>query len=158
MDIKETTFGPKKYLTLRKSIAISQITDKEMYDEAGSKLGVYMRANELRPSGPWSVLYFSWDEAAKKAEIGIAFPIDGLDSVDDPELSVVEIPESKAVMATLRGPYEGLGKTHQALGRYLSENELETDLPIMAIEEYIVDPMGEPDPEGWITNIYYLHV
>ena len=62
MSIVETTFGPKRYLVLRKSIPTSQISDKQMYDEAGKKLSSYLQKSKLTPSGGWSVLYFSWDE------------------------------------------------------------------------------------------------
>src|SRR6185369_7529342 len=103
--IKETTFGPKTYLTLRKSITTDQITDKQMYDEAGKKLGMYMREHGMKPVGPWSVLYFFWDEVNKKADIGIAFPVHEPGVVSDPELSVVTIPESKVAMDTLKGAY-----------------------------------------------------
>src|SRR5437762_1115110 len=100
MPIKEIVFGPKRYLTLRKSIATSQISDKHMYDEAGKKLALYIEQNGLHHEGGWSVLYFLWDEPNQKAEIGISFPITDLNPINDPEqileLTVTDIPESKA--------------------------------------------------------------
>src|SRR5205809_1009224 len=99
MAITETTFGPKRYLTLRKSISTDQIADKQMYDEAGKKLAACIEDCKLTRAGAWSVLYFLWDETGKKAEIGISFPIaSGDEMVHDPELAIVDIPESKAAM------------------------------------------------------------
>jgi effector-binding domain-containing protein len=158
MEIKETSFGPKRYLTLKRSITTSQITDKAMYEAAGKKLGSYLQQRSVRPSGPWSVLYFLWDETAQRAEIGIAFPVEGLDAVHDPELTLVDVPEGNAAMATLRGPYADLGKTHQALMQYVSEHKFNTrGNTVMAIEEYIVDTMSDPNPANWVTHIYYPH-
>jgi effector-binding domain-containing protein len=160
MSIQEITFGPKTYLTLRKSIHTDQITDKEMYDDAGKKLGTYMREHGMTPAGPWSVLYFLWDETNKKADIGIAFPVHPQEAgvVNDPELSVVTIPESKVAMDTLKGPYSGLGKIHEELMNYSKEkNYAKSGSLVMAIEEYVVDPMSAAKPEDYVTNIYYLH-
>lgn len=158
MNIQEITFGPQQYLTLKKTIATTQITDKAMYDEAGKKLYGYLQQNNLSPSGKWSVLYFTWDEANHKAEIGIAVPIKDIKSVDDPELVLVDIPETKASMTVLHGPYTGLGEAHQGLMNYISEHKFDTtNLSVIAIEEYVVDPMSDPNPENLITNIYYLY-
>ena len=61
-------------------------------------------------------------------------------------------------MALLRGPYKGLGETHKALMRYVSEHKVNTGgVPVMAIEEYVVDAMSDPNPEHFVTNVYYLH-
>lgn len=158
MAITETIFGPKKYLTLKKSIATSQVSDKDMYDQAGKKLGGYMQEHGIMPSGPWSVIYFSWDQAAGKTDIGIAFPVDSLESVEDSELSVVEIPECKAAMDVLHGSCEGLAATHRGLMQYVQEKGYDGQgLPAMAVEEYVIDPMRDPNPENLVTNIYYLH-
>jgi len=158
MPITETSFGPKSYLTLVKSITTGQITDKQMYDDAGKTLAAYIEKNDLTRSGPWSVLYFSWDEAGGKAEIGIAFPLTGQHTPNDPALEMVEIPKSKASMDTLRGPYEGLGRMHRTLMDYIKQKSYNvTGVEVMAIEEYTKDPTTEPNPQNWETNIYYLH-
>lgn len=158
MPITETVFKPRRYLTLKKSIATSQISDKQMYDDAGKKLSAYIERYGLNHKGGWSVLYFNWDEAKGKTDIGIAFPMIDLNSVQDSELTIVDIPESEASIDTLRGPYEGLSAIHQSLMQYMIDKKYDTaGIPVMAIEEYIVDPMSDPNPENWVTNIYYLH-
>ena len=158
MDVKEITLPKRTYLTLRLAIQISQISEKKMYEDAGQKLGAYMKKNGIHPSGPWTVLYFGWNPVAGSADIGISFPIDGLKSVDDPELALFELPESKASMTALIGPYEGLKETHQSLGGYVKQAGFETaGQSIFALEEYMVDPMTESDPKKWVTNVYHLH-
>ncbi len=158
MAIQETTFGPKRYLTLRKSISISQVSDHAMYDEAGKKLGGYLKAHDMAPAGPWTVLYFKWDNDAGVAELGIAFPVENIEKIDDPELELVDIPQINAFTDTLYGPYEGLKTIHQSLMQYGTEKKYEKGiLPVMAVEEYTVDAITESNPEHWVTTIYYLH-
>lgn len=158
MSIQETTFGPKRYLTLRKSIAISEVSDHAMYDAAGKKLGGYLKTHTIVPAGPWTVLYFKWDQAAGQAELGISFPVEGVDNVDDPELELVDIPTCKAFTDSLHGPYSGLGDIHRSLMTYAKEKNYEkSGLPALAVEEYVIDGMSDPDPTRWVTNIYYLH-
>ena len=156
--ISETTFGPKQYLTLRKSIATSQITDKQMYYDAGVRLAKYIKQNNLTITGSWSVLYFLWDEQNHKAEIGIALPIAETPMINDSEFTLTAIPESKAAMAVLEGSYEKLGETHQLLMQYAKNNSLDfNNVPVIAVEEYAVSPKQDNNPENWRTNIYYLH-
>ncbi len=158
MAITETTFGPKNYLTLRKSISTDQVSDKQMYDDAGKMLAAYMESNLLESSGPWTVLYFSWDEANKKTEIGISYPVEKLKAVNDPAFTITEVPAMKAAMEVLQGPYDGLKKIHQELMAYVKEkNYTGTNLPVVAIEEYEISSMEESDQSKWKTNIYYPH-
>lgn len=156
MNIVETTFGPKRYLTLRKEISTSQITDKQMYDEAGKKLGSYITEHNVQVTGPWTVLYFMWNEGGGQAEIGISFPVEGITKTDN-DLEITEIPALKAAMATLDGSYDGLREVHEALGKHIAQQKYALATPVTAIEEYVIDPMGDPDPNNWKTNVYYLH-
>lgn len=159
MDIEETTFGPKQYLAVRRRIATSQITDRTMYHDAGQKLRSYAKEHGIPLVASWSVLYFSWDGVGGKAEIAIGMPVTDVLAITDPELSLINIPLTKAVMTALHGPYSGLADAHQELMRYVSLHALDTSMvPVMAIEEYLIDPMSESDAENFITNIYYLYI
>lgn len=173
MAIQETSFGPKRYLAIRKTIPVSKVTDKQMYDEAGRKLGEYIESHAhegLKIVGPWSVIYFTWDMEKKETDMAIAFPVEGLvadsfegrDDSSDQEFSAIDLPESKASMDTMVGSYEGLADMHQSLMDYSKEKgyslEGKTDqVAALAVEEYTVGPMQDSDPENWRTDIYYLH-
>lgn len=158
MIITETTFGPKTYLALRKRVNISEVTGHDMYEAAGKKLIAYITAHNLTISGKWTVIYFDWNTENMTTDLGIAFPINDLKEVNDPELSLIEIPEMKASTHTLIGSYEGLMKAHQELNVYIDEHKLRTtDVPTMALEEYVTNSMSEPDQTKWRTDIYYFH-
>lgn len=87
----------------RNSQLIPAIRGTAMYEKAFKKLGGYLAQNKLSLSGRPAVLYFMWDEGNKKAEIGIAVPVTGLKSIDDPELTLVNVPPTKAALAVLLG-------------------------------------------------------
>src|SRR5579871_3307936 len=122
MDIQEITFGPKQYLTIRKVISISQITDKKMYDEAGRKLHDYIEKNNVHALKGWSILYFLWDKVNQKADIGISVPVMDLKEVNDSAFTLTEIPETKASLGVMKGDYSGLSATHESLMNYAREN------------------------------------
>lgn len=158
MAIIETTFGPKQYLALKKSISTDQVTDKSMYDVAGKKLGAYMQEHNITPIGPWSVIYFTWNEEEKKTDLAIAFPVSGLTEVNDPELSIVEIPQLNAAMDTLIGGYKNLGDFHMTLAQHVQQSgNFDNTLSVFALEEYEIGPMQNPDPTEWRTNVYHMH-
>lgn len=158
MTITEKKFAPKQYLVLRKSIPMSQVTNKQMYDEAGKKLGAYMQEHGVSAVGPWSVLYFTWDMANMKTDMGIAFPVTGLTSIEDSEFSLVEIPESQVATAVLEGSYEGLKEVHEALLTYTKEKRYTKGSgQVMAIEEYRISPMDDANSAHWRTDVSYFY-
>ncbi|HEY1037035.1 MAG TPA: GyrI-like domain-containing protein [Candidatus Paceibacterota bacterium] len=158
MEIRETSFGPKKYIAIKKSIPMSQITDKQMYDDAGKKLGAYVREHSVNVIGPWSVIYFTWDDATKTTDIAIAFPVSELESVSDPDFSIVEVGRSKASVGTHMGSYERIGDAHMEMMNYIKENGYDVESVLgYSIEEYVAGPIENPDESTWRTDIYYLH-
>lgn len=156
MTYTETTFGPKTYLAIKKTIPVSEVSNKNMYDEAGQKLGAYMQSHDLTPSGPWTVIYFTWD--MQSTSMAIAFPIDDLESVDDEEFSVVTIPENKALLHEFTESYDKLGDAHMAIANELTKRSYTYSSDAVAIEEYIIDQMQDTNPANWKTNIYHLYM
>jgi effector-binding domain-containing protein len=158
MDIKETKFGPKTYIALRKTIPISKITDKGMYDESGKKLWAYLQQNGLQIAGAWSVIYYSWDEQKGETDMAIAFPVQSAKEVNDPQFTLINIPENPASLGVLKGSYEGLRNAHQEMMKYTAEHHfLHQSGQPMTIEEYEIDPWKTQNQDEYITNLWYLH-
>lgn len=153
MEIQKINFGPKKYLAWKKSIKIADLTDRTMYDQGYGKLFGYIGANQVEVVGAGTMLYFKWDEAAGETDIALAMPVNNLGPVNDEELSMVEVPESKALMGELKGSYEGLKALHGEIMAKIREEKLENWL---AIEEYVTDP-SKTKTEDLITRVYYLY-
>lgn len=154
MEITQTSFGPKRYLAVKKSIPIQEIANKDMYDLAYAQLFSYLGQHGAAVDGPAAVLYFTWDEAKGMTDIAICVPVSGIEAIDDPDLELVKIPATPAVMGSLHGSYEGLKAAHAEIHSYLKDHDLA--LTGLAVEEYVTDPMTIQDPSQTITNIYYL--
>lgn len=153
-NVQETTFEARTYLVLRKVIEISKIADHQMWEAGFGKVFGYLQAHEIPPAGPAAALYFHWDEAAGQAELGIAAEVQGAFSVEDPELSLVEVAESKASHLSISGDYSQLPQAHGQIMAYLAENSL---APTLTVEEYTAMGMDDSDTAGRETNLYYLH-
>ncbi len=153
MNFESVNFGPKTYLGIRKILTFEEMKDGKNYEYAFGKVMGYLGEKGMVPVGPPVSIYFSWDEVNQKTEMGIGFPVEGLTEVEDGELVLMPIEESKAVKVLHVGDYMKLKDTHDALMKYLQENNLEFDK--YAIEEYLTDANREPDVSKWMTNVYY---
>lgn len=70
---------------------------------------------------------------------------------DSPAVRCVEVPEQRVAVATLTGPYEGVGAVMEALGRWVAERGLRVTGPMWNV--YLVSPGTDPDPEHWVTEV-----
>jgi effector-binding domain-containing protein len=155
MEIQQIDFGPRKYLVFRKAMPTDRVSDAKMYDRAFYKLSTYMKEHQAEADGPGSVIYFGWDEENHQADVGMAFPVKGLEEVNDPELSLLDVPRIKAVVGVHTGTYEDLKESHASIWKYIMDHQL--DYAHLAIEEYVTDPLKVSAPEDLITKIYYLY-
>lgn len=154
MSITETTISPRTYIVWRKEIAIADISNREMWDSAFGKVNAYIQQNTIQCVGPGAALYFTWDEPKGMTDFAIGLPVAGVTEVSDPELSVVQIPESKASVMEVRGGFEQLMDRHMEMVEYTKKQGIDSTI---TIEEYAVMGMQKPDPKDWVTVLYYLH-
>ena len=152
--ISEMTFAQKNYLVMRKDVEMKNISDKDLWEKAFGKTSGYAKENNIKIIGPGSAVYITWDPEKDTTNLGIGFPIEGNPEIKDPELSVYQVKESKAVTTVCRGAYENLKEVHDQVMNYTKAHKLNTTLNI---EEYTVDYMEKPDPKDWETNIFYLY-
>lgn len=151
---QKVSFAPRTYLVWRRTIRISDVADRDMWQAAFGKVHGYIQSHGIAYAGPGSALYFRWDEESGLAEIGIGNPVEGASDVLDPDLSLVHVPESKATRLVVRGDYGRLREAHAAMAAHLHDEPEAT--PGLAIEEYVVTGMDRPDSEDWETHIFYL--
>lgn len=154
MDIIQTTFGPRHYLAVKQTVAISDLADKDIYDLAYARLFGYLGQRGVAAIGPGAILYLDWNEAEGRTQIAIALPVAGLEESGDPDIVVVDIPQTPAIMGAMHGSYEGLKAAHQEINAYMVAHGMQ--YKGFAIEEYAVDPMTVKDQSELVTNIYYL--
>lgn len=147
LQVKEIDFKGQDYIAVREFIDISGI--EPFFATNFSKImetGIEMQGGF--PSG----LYYLWDVEAMQTDIAAAIPVAAGTAVPEGFTSI-KIPAGKALMIEYYGPYSGSGKAHELLETYMVEHELEYLGP--AIEEYVSDPMEDPDPSKWLTKVMY---
>lgn len=98
--------------------------------------------------GHVSAVYHSMD--AKQMELSAGIEVgEGVEPTAPVEL--LEMPACEAIKADHFGPYEELGRTHEAVWAFVQEiGRIPSGGPI---ERYITDPEAEPDQSKWHTEI-----
>jgi effector-binding domain-containing protein len=115
--------------------------------QAAAKAGLRM---EGHPSG----LFYTWDEAGKQTDMFAGIPVaPGSDTAKVQGFAMVTVPSGKALMIAYHGAYDQSEDAHEAMNDMMKADHLE--LRDAVTEEYITDPMQEPDTAKWLTNIYY---
>jgi len=153
-EIRETTFGPKSYLIVRREVKMENISDKDLWEKAYEKTYGYAKEHNIKIVGAGSAIYYSWDMEKGVTGMGIGFPVEGNPESKDEDISIYRVKESKAIAALHRGAYEKLKETHGEVMQYMTKQGFDTTL---TIEEYTVSSMEKPDQKDWETNIFYLH-
>ncbi|MBD3288071.1 hypothetical protein GF337_04650 [candidate division KSB1 bacterium] len=149
-DVTPVNFQETTYAAVREEIGFQEM--QSFYERAFGTIQQVFQQKGKRMTGAPVGLYFIWDEQNDSTDMAAAFPIRG--SLESEKLSVIEVPESKGFKVNHYGSYEGLEHAHKALDYHIQENWLTLKAPV--IEEYITDPMQEPDTTKWQTRIYYL--
>lgn len=99
-----------------------------------------------------SALYFVWEPENQKTEMAAVISTnDYTEELDGFERYILS---GRALRIAYYGPYEGTADAHNAMEEYINKNNIRIKLPV--IEEYVTDPGQEPNPEKWLTHIYYL--
>ena len=96
--------------------------------------------------------YLKWDEANRFTVFENCVPVDR-EVAGKGRVHYKVLPGNRAVMGTHFGAYDKTMYMYTAMDEYVKEFKLEeTGGPI---EEYVTDPMSEPDTAKWQTNIYF---
>ena len=140
-----------KYLGIRSKLKISDL--QSFFSKSfGAVLGGVNKAN-AQLAGPLSGLFFTWDPEHNMTDLAAAVAIKN--DVKAPEgLTVITLPPSKTLIIDYVGPYSGMAKAHHDMDTYIQDKNFTALSPV--IEEYINDPMSEPDSTKLRTKIIYF--
>ncbi len=103
----------------------------------------------LKPFGPPSGLYWTWDTTT---DMAAAIAIEKEQVFDS--LQVFRIDSSQALVINYTGAYGGMAEAHGAMDDYMKKFNLENVPPVM--EEYVTAPANEPDTTKWLTRVIYM--
>lgn len=155
IEIVETTVAAKNYVGIRHNTTFEAVMDAQFYEENFKKLGMYMGQKQLKMvegTAP-SVFYYEWNEKDSTCIAVPAFALEGLTKVEQEGFELIEVKESKAILAKFYGPYEESYKAHIKLEEYLKEKGLEMSF---CLEEYMNDPASVSNPSEILTHITYF--
>jgi len=133
------------------------VTDSCSVDMVSAKLGEWYGAimahcgeNGITPAGQPFAMYHSWDGSATRMTAGIPLSeaTEGKDQIESGTMYA-----GSALKVTYVGPYEGTESAHMSINTYIEENGKE--FAGAPWEVYVSDPGNEPDPNNYITEIYY---
>lgn len=104
----------------------------------------------MEPAGMPFVRYLDMSADRLVVEVGVPVPgrVKGAGRVHP-----YRLPGGTVAVGQHYGPYEGLGESYEALGRWVGEHGKR---PAGAMwESYWTDPQSEPDPAKWRTEIFW---
>lgn len=139
--------------------AVVSVIDSCNWSEIGLKMGemfgelmaLQHSAKFVQTGAPFS-MYHKWDEASQFTVFENCLPVDREVKAKG-RVQYKVLPATRAVMGTHFGAYDKTMYMYIAMDEYIKDFQLtETGGPI---EEYVTDPMLEPDTNKWQTNIYF---
>ncbi len=145
-----STFGPRRFAVVRKQVGMNEL--QAFLGQAYGTLMTALDKQGVTMVGAPCGLYYTWDESTGSTDVAAAVPVTA--ATKGLEVEVVQIPASNCLVVDFRGPYEKSIEAHLALEFHLRNRGLRQKPPV--IEEYLTGPAQEPDPDKWLTRIYYL--
>lgn len=138
---------PQQAMAIHVDVAPDKIGDA--MSAAFAELYEYVGSHGGQPGMPFS-LYNEMPGATIVCEAGILVPAPVTES---DRVRAIEVPGGRVACALHTGSYDSLGESYGELERWLRDAAEVPGGP--AWEVYLNDPMGEPNPAKWQTEIYW---
>ncbi len=122
--------------------------------EMMTKIGEFVQKNNIAMAGAPFVMYHKWDEENNAVMFSSCAPTTSKLITTESDILTGKMQPFKAVKTTLVGDYENLKEAWDTTMKYIPDNSLEFTENGPMIEAYLTDPMSEPNPANWITEIY----
>jgi len=123
--------------------------------QAMGQLYGWIQAAGLIPTGMPGAVYYTPPEAGPpdEARWAVFAPLAGDPperAADEQGIGIRKVPERVVAFAIHKGPYETVGATYDALGRWLGESG---HTPVGPPEELYLNDPGENAPEEYLTEV-----
>jgi effector-binding domain-containing protein len=149
--IQSEQLHEQHYLAIRDQVGFAEMEafqQKKMAD-----LMRFINAENVQLVGPYSHLYYDWNEQEEMADMAIAMPVKSAPEAMPEAFSLITLPAGKYLYIDHVGDYNSLKDPHENMVKYLEDKNLESQVP--AREEYRIGPREEPNPQNWVTRVYY---
>jgi effector-binding domain-containing protein len=142
VEIKELASRP--LIGIRSNVPRSEIGN--FIPSTFGKVGPYFQENGMEMTGPPVAIYYG--EHGNEMDMAAGAPVTKVTATTE-EITELELPGGKVATAIYEGPYEGIPAAWDQLSAELTAKGITTMEPCW--EEYVTDPMREPDPTKWKT-------
>jgi effector-binding domain-containing protein len=137
------------YIGTRKSLPISKIPQE--YTSGFGGVMAALQKNGIEPASAPAGLYWAHNDSTQIVDMAAAIPI----ASSQPVGKFSSFPlGGKALVIDYFGNYDDIIKAHQAMDMYITEKGLTQLYPV--VEQYITDPLQEPDTAKWLTTLIYF--
>lgn len=146
--IQIVELSSKKMLSIHSNVPMQEI-GQEM-GKSFSELMQYAGENNIQMTGAPVAIYYSWEGTNCEFESGI---IVETENTGNERIKLSDTYAGKALVIEHYGSYESTNDTWQKLENHINNNKMEMNGAPW--EEYITDPMSEPDTSKWLTKLYW---
>jgi len=150
---------PAIQLTQLPEKSVVSVIDSCSWSDIGMKMGqmfgeimAFQKSAKFEFAGAPLSLYHKWDEANQFTVFENCMPVDR-EVAGKGRVQYKVLPATRAVMGVHFGAYDQTMYLYMAMDEFMKDFGLEENGG--PIEEYITDPMTEPDTSNWQTNIYF---
>ena len=118
------------------------------------EVGAYAISHNVTMAGKPFILYHKWDEENDTIMFSACVPTNSRIVSDEAEILTGKLESFTTVKTVLKGDYSNLKETWDATMKYITERNLEMIEAGPMLETYLTDPISEPNPAKWITEVY----
>ncbi|HNE30604.1 MAG TPA: SRPBCC family protein [Saprospiraceae bacterium] len=150
-EVAETDMPVKYYVGVRKNLPFDSL--QAFYEAIFPQAMSAIQEQGLAPAGAPSSLTWVWDDSTHTTDMAAAVPIAEAKKFGN-GLGVFTVGGGRALVINYYGVYDSIGNAHLAMDDYMMKKSLRSIPPVL--EEYITDPMAEPDTSKWLTKVIYF--
>jgi AraC family transcriptional regulator len=147
VDIRVGDLAPQWVLAIRQEATPDGID--AAFDQLVPVIDAYLEKQGIERAGPPMALFHDYRE--DHVDLEVAVPVGG-PAEGEGRIEARELPGGRAAVATHKGPYETLGKVHEALDAFAHERGGHGGV---ARQVHLVGPGDDPDPATWRTEVVY---
>lgn len=118
------------------------------------EVGAYAISHNVKMAGFPFILYHKWDEDNDAVIFSCCIPTNSKIVSGEENILTGQLESFKAVKTVLKGDYSNLKEAWERSMSYIEKNNLEIIEAGPMLETYVTDPVLNPNPAEWITEIY----
>ena len=118
------------------------------------EVGAYAISHNVTMAGKPFILYHKWDEENDTIMFSACVPTNSRIVSDEAEILTGKLESFTTVKTVLKGDYSNLKEAWDTTMKYITERKLEMIEAGPMLETYLTDPISEPNPAKWITEVY----